>query len=96
MPGRAVGAAGAITVGVNEFGPPGVSVGAFSVGETGPPDDGGGELGAGDPVVGSGVLVGSSRLVHPAVDVAIATTAVAHTAKPTRRITPLASIAVPL
>lgn len=71
FPGSAVGAAGATTDGVNEFGPPGVSVGAFSVGDAVGPT-GAGELpegdGAPEVLVGSGVSDGlSSPLLHPAV-----------------------------
>lgn len=88
LPGSAVGAGGAMTVGVNEFGPPGVRVGAFSVGEAGGPE-GGGPLGEGLCWVGSGVFVGSwlSRSVlQPAIHVAAPAIATPPISTPTRRI----------
>jgi hypothetical protein len=67
FPGSAVGARGARTDGVNEFGPPGVMVGAFSVGDGGASDDGAGalELWVGDRV--SDGLSLSLSLLQPAV-----------------------------
>ena len=89
FPGNAVGAAGAMTDGVNEFGPPGVRVGAFSVGEAGwPPGDGAGELADGAPevLVGSGVSDGLSlSWLQPAVMAVIPTMAAPPSNSPTRQ-----------
>lgn len=91
FPGNAVGAAGAKTDGVNEFGPPGVRVGAFSVGDAGgPPGGGAGELADGDGapevLVGSGVSDGVSlSLPQPAVMAAIPTMATPPSNSPTRQ-----------
>jgi hypothetical protein len=90
FPGSAVGAGGARIDGVNEFGPPGVSVGAFSVGDTvGPPGDGAGELpdgdGAPDVLVGSGVSDGLSvSLLQPAVMAVMPTIAAPPSTSPIR------------
>ena len=76
---------------MNELGPPGVRVGAFSVGDAGAPLGGGaGELadgeGATELLVGSGVLVGfSSSLLQPALVAAIPTIAAPPSSRPIRR-----------
>lgn len=89
LPGSAVGAWGAITDGVKEFGPPGVSVGAFSVAEAGGPD-GGGPLGDGEGLcwVGTGDSLGSSlprSELQPAIHVAAPAIAIPPTSTPIRR-----------